>query len=180
MNTIAAVSKTVPVRVVTASRGKARRAEPVSTLYAKNMVYHVKPFPEMEEQMCNFSTAGYEGQRSPDRADAMIWGVTELLVGVMPGEGLMEYYEMLAKAAKEPLVVPPLDRGFTFPHHTAEADLITDTETLVTLMRPKNGPSVVYGMNGQKYVVGSDDLVRVYPDDVVPLLRGGFIRQEGA
>ncbi len=37
-------------------------------------------FPEMEEQMYNFSTAGYQGERSPDRADALVWALTELML----------------------------------------------------------------------------------------------------
>ncbi len=65
---------------VTATRGKAVRAEPVSALYEKMRVRHVRRFPKLEEQMSNFSTAGYQGSKSPDRADGLIWAITELML----------------------------------------------------------------------------------------------------
>ena len=73
--------KTVPVKVITASRGKEVRAEPVSALYEKGLVHHVGRFGALEDQMCSFSTLGYLGEGSPDRADALVWAITELLVG---------------------------------------------------------------------------------------------------
>jgi len=78
--TIQAVRPGAPVKVVTASRGKVQRAEPVAALYELQRAFHAGVFPEMEEQMVNFSTAGYQGARSPDRADAAIWGLTELVI----------------------------------------------------------------------------------------------------
>lgn len=80
-STIRTARARVPVRLVTASRGKAVRAEPVSALYEKGSVSHVGAFPDMEEQFCNFSTAGYQGSRSPDRADAGVWALTDLMLG---------------------------------------------------------------------------------------------------
>jgi hypothetical protein len=71
----------LPVRVVTASRGKWVRAEPVSSLYERGMVRHAGRFPDLEEQLTNFSTAGYMGSKSPDRADAAVWAVTDLMLG---------------------------------------------------------------------------------------------------
>lgn len=70
-----------PVSDVTASRGKTVRAEPVAALYEQDKVRHVGQFDRMEDQMCNFSTAGYLGDKSPDRADALVWALTELMVG---------------------------------------------------------------------------------------------------
>lgn len=78
---------------VTASRGKVVRAEPISTLYGvydplnhendvESKVRHVGSFPELENQMCNFTSAGYMGERSPDRADALIWALTKLFPGM--------------------------------------------------------------------------------------------------
>lgn len=67
-----------PVRRVTASRGKHVRAEPVAALYEKGKVHHMGPLPRLEDQLCAFTTAGFQGDRSPDRADALIWGLTEL------------------------------------------------------------------------------------------------------
>lgn len=72
--------KSLPVKVITASRGKWIRAEPISSLYERNLVRHAGRFPELEEQLTNFSTAGYMGSRSPDRADAAVWALTELML----------------------------------------------------------------------------------------------------
>ena len=78
---IKAVRKSAPVKLVTASRGKVQRAEPVSALYEQNKVLHVGHFPDLEEQLCNFSSSGYQGAKSPDRADAAVWGISELMLG---------------------------------------------------------------------------------------------------
>jgi phage terminase large subunit-like protein len=76
------VDPTVPYRAVRASRGKVTRAEPVSSFYERGLVHHVGSFPQLEDQMCEFTvdfdrkTAGY----SPDRVDALVWAFTELMV----------------------------------------------------------------------------------------------------
>jgi phage terminase large subunit-like protein len=67
----------VKIKEVTASRGKAIRAEPISAIYAEGKVCHVGPFPELEDELVSFTTAGYIGGRSPNRADAAIWACTE-------------------------------------------------------------------------------------------------------
>ena len=69
---------TVPYRAVKASRGKIVRAEPVSVLFEQQKVSLVGAFPDLEDQLCAMTTAGYVGSRSPDRADAMIWGFAHL------------------------------------------------------------------------------------------------------
>ena len=64
---------------MTATRGKVVRAEPISALYSKGLVHHVgNDLGDLEDQLCNFTTAGYMGDRSPDRADAKIWALSEL------------------------------------------------------------------------------------------------------
>jgi len=75
----------VPYREVTASRGKVVRAEPVAALYEQGRVSHVGDFPDLEDQMCNFTAAGYVGDRSPDRADALVWALTDLMMGESSG-----------------------------------------------------------------------------------------------
>lgn len=70
------VAPEVPVKLVNASRGKRTRAEPISALYEQGRVYHLDAFPDLEDQMCNYSPDSYEG--SPDRMDALVWGITEL------------------------------------------------------------------------------------------------------
>jgi phage terminase large subunit-like protein len=73
----------LPVRLVHASRGKAARAEPVAALYEAGRALHVGAFPELEDEMCGLVTGGgYEGPgRSPDRADALVWAMSELMLG---------------------------------------------------------------------------------------------------
>ncbi|MCJ2084616.1 phage terminase large subunit [Methylobacterium sp. E-005] len=73
--------QTLPVKLITASRGKHVRAEPVSALYEAGKVTHVGRFPDLEDQLVNFSTSGYAGERSPDRADALVWAVSDLMLG---------------------------------------------------------------------------------------------------
>lgn len=72
------VDPNIPIRAVRASRGKYIRAEPVSALYEQGRVHHVGCFEQLENQMCEWTPQGNE--RSPDRLDALVWGVTELLV----------------------------------------------------------------------------------------------------
>jgi len=79
--TIQSEDKRVPVREVVASRGKAVRAEPISMLYAQGNVDHVAGLGDLEDQMCNFTSAGYMGERSPDRVDAAVWGLSDLSQG---------------------------------------------------------------------------------------------------
>jgi phage terminase large subunit-like protein len=63
---------------VHATRGKHVRAEPISALYALGRIHHIGIFPELEAEMCQMTAAGYEGDGSPDRVDALVWGFTEL------------------------------------------------------------------------------------------------------
>jgi phage terminase large subunit-like protein len=70
-------SMRVRCKEVTASRGKAIRAEPVSALYEQGKVHHVGAFGELEDELCAFTTAGFMGDGSPNRADALVWAVTE-------------------------------------------------------------------------------------------------------
>lgn len=67
-----------PYKAVTASRGKHVRAEPFSALYEQGKVRHVGDFRELEDELTAFSTVGYTGDGSPNRADALIWALAEL------------------------------------------------------------------------------------------------------
>jgi phage terminase large subunit-like protein len=73
----------LPVKLVHASRGKSARAEPVAALYERGRVRHVGAFPALEDQLCGMMIGGeYQGPgRSPDRADACVWAITELMLG---------------------------------------------------------------------------------------------------
>ena len=74
-STIESVDRAVPVKVVTASRGKVQRAEPIGALYEQHRVHHVGPLPDLEDQMTTWTPA--DGG-SPDRMDALVWALTEL------------------------------------------------------------------------------------------------------
>jgi predicted phage terminase large subunit-like protein len=76
----------VNFKMVTASRGKAQRAEPFSALYEQGKVRHVGLFPKLEDELCAFSTVGYTGAKSPNRADAHIWALAELFPAMVVGE----------------------------------------------------------------------------------------------
>ena len=68
----------VAYRGVHASRGKIVRAEPIAALYEKGQVSHAGIFPELEDQLANMTSGGYVGEGSPDRADALVWALSEL------------------------------------------------------------------------------------------------------
>ena len=71
-----------PFREVTASRGKIVRAEPISSLFEQQKVFMAGTFPILEDQLVGMTTAGYVGDKSPDRADAMVWGLAHLFPGL--------------------------------------------------------------------------------------------------
>jgi phage terminase large subunit-like protein len=81
-NTLRMVDPSISYRSVWASRGKVVRAEPISALYEQGRVHHVGPFLRLEDQMCAFTVdfnrreMGY----SPDRVDALVWALTELMI----------------------------------------------------------------------------------------------------
>lgn len=79
----AKASARVNFKMVTASRGKAQRAEPFSILYDQGKVRHVGIFAKLEDELCAFSTTGYTGPGSPNRADAHVWALAELFPGMV-------------------------------------------------------------------------------------------------
>ncbi len=78
------VDRSVSYAEVNASRGKVVRAEPVAALYEQGRVSHVGTLPELEDQLCLIGPEGYIGEGSPDRADALVWALTELMLGNKP------------------------------------------------------------------------------------------------
>lgn len=85
--TLRMVDPNIPFTAVHASRGKVVRAEPVAALYEQGRVHHVGMFPELEDQMCGFTT-DFDRQRagfSPDRIDALVWALSDLMVQPMRG-----------------------------------------------------------------------------------------------
>lgn len=74
------IDQDLPITQVRATRGKRLRAEPVAALYEQGRIYHGGQFKELEDQMCDFGLDGLSGGRSPDRVDALVWALTDLLL----------------------------------------------------------------------------------------------------
>lgn len=91
-----------PFKTVTASRGKVVRAEPFSALYEQGKVRHAGRFVELEEELTAFTTHGYVGGDSPNRADALIWALAELFPAVVAGP----------KKDDVPVIIPSLSNAF--------------------------------------------------------------------
>ena len=78
---LSAEDASVPVLMRRASRGKWLRAEPVAALYEQDRVWHAGRFPALEDEMCDFAPEGLSSGRSPDRLDALVWALGELMLG---------------------------------------------------------------------------------------------------
>ena len=83
-----------PFRPVNASRGKVVRAEPISLLFEQGRIRMAGIFRELEDELTSFTTNGYMGENSPNHADAMIWGFSDL-------------FPELTKQPKPEVVTPP-------------------------------------------------------------------------
>ena len=79
---VQAAKPNVPFEKITASRGKSVRAEPVSVLHEQGKVRMAGLFPQLEDELCGFTSRGYMGENSPNRADAMVWLVSKLFPGI--------------------------------------------------------------------------------------------------
>jgi len=84
------VKNTIPVKKVTASRGKTVRAEPIAALSEQGKLHMVGYFPELEDELCEYEPG--TSTKSPDRMDAMVWAVTEL----SEGSNALNYLSALA------------------------------------------------------------------------------------
>lgn len=155
--TIKAADPNVPIRMVTASRGKAVRAEPISVLYAKGLVHHVGRMAVLEDQYCAFAPSGYQGHGSPDHADAAIWALTYLL-GSTDGTSIIEAMRRMSQ--------PRLTSPFGPVQHDMPKQLIP--------MLPPPGVSNVSGLSGNTYLVNSEGVVQVVEQDRIPLRNAGF------
>jgi phage terminase large subunit-like protein len=96
---IKGADENVPYKKVSAARGKWVRAEPVSNLYEKEKVRHAGRFPQLEDELENFSTNGYTGEKSPDRADALVWALTDLMLAGQDNLGFLYYLKAQAESA---------------------------------------------------------------------------------
>ncbi|RBP15905.1 phage terminase large subunit-like protein [Roseiarcus fermentans] len=83
----------LPVRTVTATRGKFLRAEPVAAAYERGLVHHAGVFEKLEDQMCAL-TPDFDRRSgpSPDRADALVWAIADLIGLDRPSGGMLDYW----------------------------------------------------------------------------------------
>lgn len=181
-HTLRVVDASVSYKSVHASHGKVTRAEPVAALYEQKLVHHVGGFPQLEDQMCEFTTgfdkkeAGY----SPDRMDALVWALTELMLVNAPG-AIFDFFKQQAASVDHS---PPPAFGYqvaggaqpvpnTVPPTNAMANQPRIEPNTVRLEAPAN-VSQVYGGLGNVYVVGSDRIITVTKEDAKPLIGQGF------
>lgn len=161
-------------RKVVASRGKSVRAEPVSGLYEQDKISHVGRFPDLEDEMENFSTAGYMGNKSPNRADALVWGLTQLFPS-QTNTGMIDYYreesERQAVAARVP-VADSFINGLP-----VDAGGVTVGDNIRVAMQPPANTGTVFGRNGARYMPDSEGIVYVREEDVLPLMACGFVKK---
>ncbi len=75
----------VPFRAVHATRSKLLRAEPVAALYEQGRVAHVRGLGALEDQMLRMTAQGWQGHGSPDRLDALVWALTDLMLAPLQG-----------------------------------------------------------------------------------------------
>lgn len=163
---IAAANPDLPFKEVHATRGKHIRAEPVATLFDKGVIRLAGTFPEMEQQMLQFSTSGYNGDKSPDRCDAMVWGCTELAVDRAPGQGLLDWY--MQKAAEQE------ERRLG---GNASAVAGVDDGSATVLLVPKPGQCGQLSTRlGRAYSVDGETPFKAHGDDVEDLLKLGCTR----
>lgn len=94
-----AVDRNIPYRSVHASRGKTARAEPISALYEQGKIHHVGLFAKLEDQMCSYDPLRGDRKTSPDRMDALVWGLSEFFAPVAH-QGIRDYYESLHREAQ--------------------------------------------------------------------------------
>jgi phage terminase large subunit-like protein len=103
------VDRNIPYREVTASRGKVQRAEPVAALYEQGRVRHAGSFTALEDQLVAMTSEGYSGDGSPDRLDALVWAISDLM---LDAANRMFSYEVIQRAI-DPNVKPLFDEKQT-------------------------------------------------------------------
>ncbi len=164
---IRAADPSATVRVISASRGKVQRAEPISTLYEQGLVHHVGRFATLEDQLCAFTTQGYRGAGSPDRADALVWALTDLMLGQAAGWGIFEHYRRQAEAAKA---------AQTTAVAAAIVAIVAAAPAATVKLWAPLGLSTIHGVFGRRYLADAHGMVEVEEADVQPLIGHGFTR----
>lgn len=110
---IRSVDRSVPVTLVHASRGKFIRAEPISALYEQGRIHHIGRFDKLEDQMCTFSIDNIRanGYGSPDRVDALVWGLSELFAKLTGRRVIKEPESKLPEIQRAQQTVTFKERG---------------------------------------------------------------------
>jgi phage terminase large subunit-like protein len=108
---IRTVDSNVPYREVTASRGKVQRAEPIAALYEQGRVRHAGNFTELEDQLAAMTGDGYAGGGSPDRADALVWALTELMTTPVTPQASFGVYGSYPIQPKQSRLDGPITEG---------------------------------------------------------------------
>jgi phage terminase large subunit-like protein len=155
---IRAVDQNVSYSEVTASRGKVARAEPIAALYEQGRVKHAHPMVELEEQMLAMTSNGYVGDGSPDRLDAAVWCLHDLMGAPEPGIIAWSRSEALKATAPR---ANPLDTS----QHT------------VKLKAPIGCSGTQHLMSGRQLLVPADGIVLVSAEDSGPLIAAGWTTQ---
>jgi phage terminase large subunit-like protein len=151
------------VHAVSASRGKFLRAEPVSALYEQGLVHHVGRFAVLEDQLCAFTTAGYRGEGSPDHADALVFAITELMLG--NEAAIIEFYRRQVEAPRQEETETDQPEGAG-----------TDASVPLVRLHVPTEASAVHGLSGTLYSVRADRTVEVTESDAIALITNGFTR----
>ena len=152
--TLRMADPTVSYKAVHASRGKVIRAEPIAALYEQRKVHHVGSFPLLEEQMCAF-VSDFDRRRggSPDRLDALVWALTELMVTNFPGYGILEYCRQEAEKVRSAGVA---------------------AAATIKIQAPNNAPSHLCLSDGRVVLVPADGIIDVGTDDAAALGAHGW------
>jgi len=97
-STLKSVRSNLNVIEVRASRGKHVRAEPIAALYEQGKVSHVGSFPQLEDQMVLMTAAGFEGETSPDRVDALVWAMSKMFPSIIAEPVTTDYFKKKGRA----------------------------------------------------------------------------------
>ena len=163
---IRAADGNVPVKTVRAAVGKHVRAEPVATLYSHDIIRHVGAFQQLEDQLCAFTSLGYGGPKSPDRADAWVWAVTD--IALQDGaNNWIEYYRRLSEAANGPQAAPEK------PEFGYE---IASPANKKHRVRVPDGIGTLFLIDGAKLMVPEDRIVDVSTEDAAAFGMRGWER----
>jgi hypothetical protein len=145
----------VSYKGVHAARGKLVRAEPIAALFEQRRCHIVGALPTLEDQLCSYAGGG----DSPDRLDAMVFALTELMSGTRT-DGIIEFYRTLVEEERREAAVP--------------GSSAAQREPATVMFLVPEGVSNFFAMSGRQICVGTDRLVKVSARDAAPLRQLGW------